>query len=341
MLAVGGYLKNTICVTRGDQAYLSQHIGDMDNRATYTFFEEVVQHLLDTLQVSPEIVAHDLHPDFFSSRYAQGLGLPSIAVQHHHAHLAAAAAEHGVTGPAIGLALDGFGLGENRQNWGGELLLLDGAAYQRLGHLTPLKQPGADRAAREPWRMAAAVYDRLGRGAEIGNRFAQTNGGLLQQMLAKNHNCPVTSSAGRLFDAAAGLLDIQPVSDYEGQAAMKLESLVSKPEIMSAGWHIDKGQLDLLPLLERLIDCDPVTGANLFHGTLIAALSDWIEQTNESNSIRTILLGGGCFLNQVLTTGLLDALTTRGYTVKLSQQAPCNDGGLSLGQAWISGLHGR
>jgi len=352
VLAVGGYLKNTLCVTRGNQAFLSQHIGDLDNRASYGFFEEAAQHLLDTLRISPEVVAHDLHPDFFSTRYAQGLGLPTIAVQHHHAHLAAVAAEHDIIEPAIGLALDGFGLGENNQSWGGELMRVDGAHYQRLGNLMPLKQPGADRAAREPWRMAAAIYDRLGRSDEIGKYFARADATLLQRMLDKDINCPTTSSAGRLFDAIAGLLlDIQTVSDYEGQAAMMLEGLVERPEVMTDGWRIDNNQLDLLPLLEQLIgsklgkcdqtDFDPTRGANLFHGTLIAALSEWVIRAAEETNTKTVLLGGGCFLNQVLTNGLLNELTTKGYTVKLSQQAPCNDGGLSLGQAWIAGLCGK
>jgi len=339
VLAVGGHLKNTICVTRGNQAFLSQHIGDLDNRASFLFFEETVQHLLETLEVEPELIAHDLHPDFFATRFAQGLDKPCVAVQHHHAHLAAIAAEHNITEPAIGLALDGFGLGTHQQSWGGELMLLEGADYQRLGHLTPIKQPGGDRAAREPWRMAAAVYHQLGRIDEIGQRFQQQTGAdTLAQMLAKDLNCPPTSSAGRLFDAAAGLLGIQPVSDYEGQAAMKLESLVSQTEVMQDGWQITDQQLNLLPLLEQLTRCDPVSGANLFHGTLIAALTDWLQQMAEQHGVTHLLLGGGCFLNQVLSTQLASALTQRGYTVKLAQQAPTNDGGLSLGQAWVAGL---
>ena len=338
VLAVGGHLKNTICVTRGDQAFLSQHIGDLENRATYDFFEETVNHLLETLEVSPEIIAHDKHPDFLSTRFAQNYGLPIIAVQHHHAHLAAVAAEHGITQPCLGLALDGFGLGENNQSWGGELLLLDAAAYQHLGQLTPLKQPGGDRASREPWRMAAAVFDRLDRRQEIPNFFKQDGALLLQQMLEKNINCPETSSAGRLFDAAAGLLHIQAVTDYEGQAAMKLESLVTQTEIFQQGWNIKNNQLDFLPLLETLIDCDQTTGANVFHGTLIAALSQWLVQNAMRQNIDTIVLAGGCFLNQVLTSGLPKELMQKGLTVKLARQAPVNDGGLSLGQAWIAGI---
>jgi hydrogenase maturation protein HypF len=337
-LAVGAYLKNTVCVTRGDEAFLSQHIGDMDNRATHDFFEHTVQHLLHSLDVIPHIIAHDYHRDFYSTRFAHGLDKPTIAVQHHHAHLAAVAAEHGVRGKAIGLALDGFGLGENNQSWGGELLLLDGAQHRRLGHLSQLKQPGGDSASREPWRMAAAVFDRLERTADIAQHFRQQGAPLLQQMLAQSLNCPTTSSAGRLFDAAAGLLNIVTVNRYEGQAAMMLESLVTTPQIMHKGWQIKDNQLDFLPLLERLLDCDPIDGANLFHGTLIAGLAQWVEQNAQQTGVVTVLLGGGCFLNKVLRHGLVDELAKKNLNAKLPRQAPVNDGGLSLGQAWVAGL---
>jgi len=337
-LAVGGHKKNTICITRGNEAFLSQHIGDLENRASYQFFRETIEHLLESLDVTPEIIAHDKHPDFFSTQFAQNFGIPIVAVQHHHAHLAAVAAEHGITQSAIGLALDGFGLGEHNQSWGGELLLLEGAHYQRLGYLSPLKQPGADRATREPWRMAATIFERLGRANEIEKRFDQAEAKLLQQVLRKNVNCPVTSSAGRLFDAAAGLLGLLPVCSYEGQAAMMLESLVTKPQVMHNGWKIQNDQLDFLPLLEQLINCDPEHGANLFHGTLIAALSQWLKQTALQYEVDTILLGGGCFLNKILSTGLIENLISENFNVKIGQQAPINDGGLSLGQAWIAGL---
>ena len=237
------------------------------------------------------------------------------------------------------MALDGFGLGENNQSWGGELLLLKGAHYQRLGHLTPLKQPGGDSASREPWRMAAAIFARLGRSQEITPYFQQKDALFLQQMLEKNINCPETSSAGRLFDAAAGLLKIQSTCSYEGQAAMMLESLVTQPEVMQQGWIIHNNQIDFLPLLETLINCNPVNGANLFHGTLVAGLSVWLDQNARQQNINTIVLAGGCFLNQVLTTGLQHALVSKGFRVKLPQQAPVNDGGISLGQAWVAGLN--
>ncbi|MFC1748860.1 carbamoyltransferase HypF [Pseudomonadota bacterium] len=342
-LAVGGHLKNTVCITRNDEAFISQHIGDIDNSATIHFFEESVQHLLDMLDVKPQRIAHDLHPDFYSSqfarRFANDIGATAIAVQHHHAHLAALAAEHKILHPIIGLALDGFGLGENNQAWGGELMRLEGCNYQHLGSLAPLKQPGGDKAAREPWRMAAAAYQMLGRGNEIASLFPeQANANQLALMMSKELNSPETSSAGRLFDAAAGILKIQTVSSFEGQAPMLLEGLVTQPKVLNDGWSIKDGRLCLTPLLQALTCCEAVEGANLFHGTLIVALSDWVTQAAKQHKINKVVLGGGCFLNHVLSSGLVTELKRRNLTPKLAQQVPVNDGGISLGQAWVAGL---
>lgn len=337
-LAVGAYLKNTICITRGDEAFVSQHIGDMDNAATIRFFEETIDHLLSTLAVTPERIAHDLHPDFHSTLYAKSLSLPSYPIQHHHAHLAAVAAEHHITEPAVGLALDGFGLGDENEAWGGELLLLDGPNFQRLGHLSRIKQPGGDIAAREPWRMAAAFLYQTGRGDEIFTRFkTQTAAKNLVQLLQKNLNTPETSSCGRLFDAACGLLDIKPKASFEGQAPMLLEGMVTQPEVMQDGWQIIDDQLDLTPLLTQLIDCEPVRGANLFHGTLIQALCEWSIAAAISHNINRVLLSGGCFLNHILASGVMQGLQAHGLKAYLPQLTPPNDGGISLGQAWIAG----
>lgn len=338
-LAVGAHLKNTFCVTRGDEAFVSQHIGSMDNPETIHFFEETLAHLLSILQVTPERVAHDAHPDFYSSQFATSLGLPTVAVQHHHAHLAAVAAEHQVDEPAIGLALDGFGLGERGKSWGGELLLLDGISCRRLGHLAPLKQPGGDIATHQPWRMAAAVLDKVGRSGEIAARFRGQHGAEhLEELLTKNIHCPPTTSCGRLFDAACGLLGLQLTTSFEGQAPMQLEGLVTQTKVMHNGWRIEGDSLELLPLLERLVDCDDtITGANLFHGTLIAALTEWSVQEAQRTGIETVLLGGGCLLNHILAEGLIRQLQTHGLKPLTAQQAPPNDGGLSLGQAWIAG----
>ena len=372
VLALGGHLKNTVCVTRGSEAYVSQHIGGLDNPATCDMLAEVTAHLLDILRVQPEAVAHDLNPDFFSTRYALELGaqwgIPAIAVQHHHAHIAAVMAEHGVDGPVLGLALDGIGLGPedapsanpaterdggsvaqdpavSGRAWGGELLRVEGAGFSRLGHLRPLPLPGGDRAAREPWRMAAAALHALGRGDEIARRFpdrpwAQRLHALLQSRV----HCPPTTSLGRWFDAAAGLLRVCEVMAYEGQAAMLLEGLAEQAgdvAPLTEGYILhDDGQLDLLPLLARLADeGDARRGAALFHATLAFGLADWVMRAAEREGLDTIALGGGCFLNHILSRRLLSLLHERGMRVLAAAEIPPNDGGLSLGQAWVAMRH--
>lgn len=342
-LAVGGWFKNTVCITRGNEAFVSQHIGDLDNAATCEFFEETVAHLLAVLQVKPERVAHDLHPDFHSTRfaadYARTRGLPAIAVQHHHAHLAALLAEHGIRESTVGLALDGTGLGGDGGAWGGELLRAGRHGFERLGALQALPLPGGDRAAREPWRMAAAVLHRLGRADEIERRFAgQPAAAMLGQMLDRGVNCPPSSSLGRWFDAAAGLLGVRETMAFEGQAAMLLEGLAERYGEMlplDRGWKIEDGRLDLTPLLAALADeSHPGRGAALFHATLAAALADWVRDAAAPGG--KVLGAGGCVLNQVLVRALRSRLATRGLTLVEAQRLPPNDGGLSLGQAWVA-----
>ncbi len=349
VLALGGYIKNTICVTRGDEAFVSQHIGGLDNPATCTMHMEVTRHLLDILEVKPEAVAHDLHPDFFASRHALELteqwGVPAVAVQHHHAHIAAVAAEHGVSGPLLGLALDGVGLGSDGSAWGGELLRVEDAVFTRLGHLSPLPLPGGDKAAKEPWRMAAAALFRLGRAQEIPRRFPnQPMARQLHVMLEHDVHCPPSTSLGRCFDAAAGLLGVREVMAYEGQAAMLLEGMAERGgdvAPVAGGYVLDEsGQLDLLPLLARLADeTDPAHGAALFHATLGQALADWTERAARREGLTNVALGGGCFLNHMLSRDLRRLLAERGLAVLEARQAPPNDGGLSLGQAWVAMQH--
>jgi len=376
VLALGAGLKNTLCVTRDDQGFLSQHIGDLDNAATCRSLEATAEHLLKVLAIRPERIACDRHPDFYSSQlaadWAERLGVPLIRVQHHHAHLAAVQAEHGLAGPVLGIAMDGVGLGSDGAAWGGELLRLDGAGFERLGHLASLALPGGDRAAREPWRMAAAALHALGRGGEIATRFAeQPLAAPLAELLARNLRCPPTTSLGRHFDAAAGLLGVRPVASFEGQAAMLLEGLAEAhgpvpPLGERDGWHIDPGHtLNLQPLLAWLADHDlgrnggaqvraqakkthaaqdralpahaeQAHAAAVFHATLAAALAHWIQPVAEATGIRDLVFSGGCVLNQVLIAGLRDRLEGAGWRVHLPRLAPANDGGLSLGQAWIA-----
>ncbi len=344
VLACGGWFKNTVCLTRGNQAFLSQHLGDLDNAPACEALEETAAHLMAVLEIRPEIVAHDLHPDFHSSRFAAALaadhGIPVVAVQHHHAHIAAVLAEHGVTEPALGLALDGVGLGTDGTAWGGELLKVDGATFERLGHLAQLQLPGGDRAAREPWRMAASALHALGRDEEISRRFPGPAADMVSHMLAQGVNSPLTSSCGRLFDAAAGLLGIKPVATFEGQAAMLLEGLAERhgavAPLSSGHAQSADGTLDFLPLLGSLADGpEPAFGAALFHATVAHGLAAWAIQAAQRSGIRIIALGGGCFLNAILSHKLREALTAAGLTVLEARQTPPNDGGLSLGQAWV------
>jgi hydrogenase maturation protein HypF len=345
VLALGGWFKNTITVTRGAEAFVSQHIGDLDNAATIGFLEETIAHLIHILEVEPALIAHDLHPDFASTRLALQLAaerdIPALAVQHHHAHIAAVLAEHGHNAPALGLALDGIGLGSDGKAWGGELLRVDAVAMTRLGHLAEISLPGGDRAAREPWRMGAAVLHQLGRADEITTRCStQAGAAAVRQMLALGTHCPMTSSCGRWFDAASGLLGLQPTMSFEGQAAMLLEGLAETCGAvapLTAGWTIAAGELSLLPLMQALADNkDAARGAALFHATLAAALAEWVLQAVEREKIRTVALGGGCFLNRLLATQLEQYLTQAGLQVLSACQVPPNDGGISLGQAWCA-----
>ncbi len=346
VLATGGFLKNAICLTRGDEAFLSQHIGDLDNAPTCRALEETAQRLMDLLEIEPERVAHDLHPDFHSTRFAadfaRSRGLKTVAVQHHHAHIAAVAAEHGAAGPLLGLAVDGVGMGTDKGSWGGELLQVDGERFDRLGHLRELALPGGDKAAREPWRMAAAALHALGRGGEIRDRFPQQRAaGAISMMLGGNAHTPPTSSCGRLFDAAAGLAGVREVAAYEGQAAMLYESQAARHgevEPMRDGFVIaGGGTLDLLPLLARLADeRNAGFAAALFHATLAEALAAWVERAAQECGLRSVALGGGCFLNRILSAGVRQRLEAKGFEVIEARQAPPNDGGLGLGQAWVA-----
>ncbi|MBT3359065.1 MAG: carbamoyltransferase HypF [Rhodospirillales bacterium] len=339
VLGVGAFLKNTVCVASGKKAFVSHDVGNLDTVDAVYRFEELVTQISHQTGIEPVAVAHDLHPDFHSSRYALAMGLQTIPVQHHHAHVAAIMAEHGLEGPILGLSLDGFGLGPENQSWGGELLRVDAQGFERLGHLALLKQPGGDAAARQPWRMGAAVLHALGRNDEISTKFAEIDGsGVIATMLARSVNCPETSSAGRLFDAACGLLGVKLVAEFEGEAPMLLERMVTHPQIQPDGWRIDDGVLGLLPVMDSLTHMEAPAGADLFHGTLVAALTDWAERAAQSSGIRDIAFCGGCFLNAVVREGLADALERKGLTPRVATAITPGDGAISLGQAWAAGL---
>ena len=341
VLAVGGQTKATLCVTRGREAFLSQHIGDLGSAATMRFYTDTAGQMLRELSVAPIMVACDLHPDYRSTLFAEATGLPVLRVQHHAAHLASVAAEHHLDGAVLGAVLDGHGYGADGGSWGGELLLLEGTAARRCGHLVPLALPGGQRAAREPWRMGVAALVALGRDAEAAQVFPIIPAAAKVAFLLAGGRSPMTTSMGRLFDAAAALLGVCIRQSYEGQAAMELEALVIAPRSLPHGYRIHDHVLDFRPLLGTMLTpgLRAREGAELFHGTLIAGLADWIGQAAMAVGQTDIVLSGGCLLNVALAEGLCIALRGRGLTPYLPRAAPANDGGLSLGQAASARAH--
>ncbi|WP_288077919.1 MULTISPECIES: Kae1-like domain-containing protein [Pseudomonas] len=352
VLACGAWLKNTACLLQGDQVLWSPLHGDLGDPQSCLDLAASLDALLACAEVTPQAIAHDLHPDFYSSQLAvtlaEKLNVPAVAVQHHHAHIAALMAEHGLDGPVLGLALDGVGLGSDGAAWGGELLWVASDAWRRLGYLLPLPLPGGDVAAREPWRLAAAALHLLGRDDEILRRLGplvgEQSANTVAQMLARNLNCPPSSGAGRWFDAAAGILGISVRQQFEAEAAIALERLAAEylathaEPVIDGLWHLRAdGVLDLLPLLTRLFEladsARSAEGAALFHLTLAAALADWIE--HQSTTL-PVLLGGGCFANRLLSARLTQRLTARGLPVFSAQAVSCGDAGLALGQAWVA-----
>lgn len=351
VLAFGAHLKATLCMARGREAFLSQHIGNLNSPAACAALDEAAEHLQTILSVRPAAVAHDAHPDYYSTRaaleMAARLGVPAVAVQHHHAHIAAVCAEHRLDGPVLGFAADGVGLGTDGMPWGGELLQVDGGDVRRLGHLAPLPLPGGDRAAREPWRMACAVLHALGGADEAARRFAhQPHVALVLDMLARGTRCPPTTSLGRCFDAAAGLLGLCERMSFEGQAAMLLETAArayGKALPLPGGYHIDRRSpdgplvLNLYPLFNQLVEeATPERGAAHFHASLVDGLEHWIGEAAEAHGLRRVALAGGCLHNRVLAAGLRSKLIARGLSVFEAQHVPPGDGGIALGQAWVA-----
>ncbi len=340
VLGAGAFLKNTLCLIQSNEAWLSRDNGSLDSVAAIKGYERTAAELLAAAHDKPVGVAHDLHPDFHSTRYALASGIKPIGIQHHHAHIAAIMAEHGIDQPTLGLALDGFGLGLNNESWGGELLRVDASGFQRLGHLLPLPQPGGDIAARQTWRMGAAALWALGRGDEIAERYKTfPNAPALATMLGRGLNCPSTSSAGRLFDAACGLLGVKPVAAFEGEAPIALGAMVKETKADPEGWFLSKELvLDCRPLLSNLIDLPSQQGAELFHGTLIAALADWLEKAAEKTGIRTVALGGGCFFNKFLREGLSARMMAARLMPLFPKRLSPGDAALGLGQAYAAAL---
>jgi hydrogenase maturation protein HypF len=355
VLACGAYLKNRACLVDGDQVHWSALHGDLGDPASRHALAQSVDALLAQARGPLHAVAHDLHPDFYSTHsantLAQRLGVPAVGVQHHHAHIAVVLAEQGVTVPVIGLALDGMGMGSDGTAWGGEVLWVGGTAqpeiepWQRLDRLAPLAMPGGDMAAREPWRMAAAVLFALGRGAEIEARFAPLVGPAAKTvyaMLQRGLNCPRTSSTGRWFDAAAGALGISVRQSHEAEAAMALEQLAGDWLVQHPAFTFHWTSLDLHPVVADLFALQGqgaaarALGAAQFHLALAGGLAHSAIAAATQHGIQYVALGGGCFANRVLGQTLRAALQHAGLQVLQPQNAGWGDEGLALGQAWVA-----
>ncbi|WP_394691192.1 carbamoyltransferase HypF [Hoeflea sp.] len=336
IIALGADLKNAICVTRGREAFLSQHVGGLGNVETIRFQHETVAHLCRILDVTPDYAACDLHPDFRSTRLAESLGLPLVRVQHHLAHAAAVAAEHQLRGPCLGLVLDGHGYGADGGIWGGELLDIDGCRWRRAGHLSPLPLAGGDKAAREPWRMGIGALHSAGRADLARSVFADMDGPQrLLAMLERKMKVATTSSMGRLFDAAAAISGTRMVQSFEGQAAMEFEALAMDTAALKCGYRFENSVLDFGPLLVHIAErgLRGMQAASLFHATLVEGLAEWVIAESLRQGTTQIVLSGGCMMNRRLAEGLPDKLRSSGLTTLLPQAMPANDGGLSLGQA--------
>lgn len=355
VLAVGAWLKNAACLVLDGRAHWSPVHGDLSDPAACAALEQSIRTLLQQAVdagAPVQAIAHDLHPDFFSTQLAiataNALNVPAIGVQHHHAHLAAVIAAHGITEPVVGLALDGVGLGTDNTPWGGELLWLDGARWERLGHLQPLALPGGDRAAREPWRMAASALHALGQGDQIVPRFGLAVGEAVaagvHQMLDKGLNCPKTSSAGRWFDAAAGALGLCHHQRDEAQAAIALEqaaarALTAQPTLAPLPGAVigGDGVIDLRPVLAQLFDVtDADAAAAGFHLAMANALADALIAAAHARGTRTAALGGGCFFNRILRDRIEQCLASARLTVLQTGAKGCGDAGLAIGQAWAA-----
>ena len=352
ILAVGGELKNTICITKGTNAFLSQHIGDLENAESYKFFGEAVTHMQNILELEPEVVAYDLHPQYFSTRWAlEQKNKHLTGVQHHHAHIASCMAENGLDARVIGIALDGTGYGTDGHIWGGEILIATYEDFERAGHLEYVALPGGEAAIREPWRMALSYLahhfgrDCLQLDVPFIRGLDRAKAELVLRMIEQNLNSPLTSSCGRLFDAVAALVGVRQKVNYEGQAAIELEMSIEEPgdDAYRLGLTAAQGSWTITTkdLFENLLtDIRSGTARGVisrrFHNGLADVLSRSAELIRDDTGLNRVCLSGGSFNNAYLSQRLEFMLAARGFEVFTHSEVPAGDGGLSLGQAMVA-----
>jgi hydrogenase maturation protein HypF len=373
VLACGGELKNTFCLAKGQHAFISHHIGDLENAETLRSFTEGIEHFSRLFEITPQVVAHDLHPEYLSTKHALDLDdVDLVGVQHHHAHIASCLADNGADGPVIGVAFDGAGYGADGTIWGGEFLIADLAGFQRGGHLAPVPMPGGAAAIRQPWRMAAAYLEAAGLDAAspevAGLDVARRNSArwdTVVTMARRQVSAPLTSSAGRLFDAVAAILGVRDDINYEGQAAVELEQLTDPAETgayhaaiepgatTDAGSAATGGSAAAEAFRARGADLVRAVAEELgarvpreviaarFHNGLAALIEDGCTALRERHGLSTVALSGGVFQNLLLLRRAVSRLEARGFRVLVHSRVPCNDGGISLGQAAVAAARDR
>lgn len=345
-LGTGAELHGAFCLAADARAYLSQHVGDLDSEEAMGAYRAALERYRAVFRIEPEVVAHDLHPDFLTTRFAEETGLRRIPVQHHHAHVAATIAEHGVEGQVIGVAFDGFGLGEDGGAWGGEFLVCDAATAVRAGHLRPVPMPGGDAAVRHPWRMAVAHAEEagvleearplLGHDEEVEVVLGQIRSGL---------GTLPTTSVGRLFDAVAALTGVCDLATYEGHPATLLEQIAEGGATREYPYDVgpEDGHLliDPRPTIAAIVKDlrrgrPPAEVAGRFHRTMTAAALEMCRALRGATAVRRVCLGGGVFQNDLLTSDLVARLETVGFEVFVPRRAPVGDGGIALGQVLVA-----
>jgi len=350
VLACGAELKNTFCLAKGTRAFQSHHIGDLENYETLRSYTDGIEHFRQLFAIDPEVVAHDLHPEYLSTKYALDLdGVDLVGVQHHHAHLAACLADNSSTGPVIGVAFDGLGFGTDGTMWGGEFLVADLCGFERVGHFAVVPLPGGAAAVREPWRMAAAHVDQayggdVPEGLDVVRRNARRWDDVLAVARA-GVNSPLTSSAGRLFDAVAAIAGVRDAVSYEGQAAVELEQLVDPAET----GRYEAGVAGESPLvvsgsdLVRAVVADVAAGvpvatvAARFHNAMVGVIVEVCGRVRDRTGLSVVALSGGVFQNAWLVERALTELTAAGFIVLTHSRVPTNDAGISLGQVAVAG----
>ena len=355
ILACGGDLKSVICLTKNNMAFLSRYIGDIQNPEVFRFYMETIQHMKGILNIEPEIIVHDLHPDYLSSGFAKKYEIENptvyrISVQHHHAHIAACMAENMINGPVIGCSFDGTGYGTDGCIWGGEVLIVEKHWFQRAAHLSYVPMPGAAAAVREPWRMGISyLFDTFGKefidiDIPCLRRADKKKIKIFMNMISAKINSPLTSSIGRLFDAVSSIVGIRNRVTFQGQAAMELESISQKSArgLYEYGWdEKDIRTIDVNPMIRGIV-FDILNGVNTsiiggkFHNTLVRLFADLCGIIGKETGIDKVVLSGGVFVNNILLDGLVRALHDIGFQVFTHMLVPTNDGGLALGQAIIA-----